>query len=123
MPVMLLPRIYILTRSILRMRRVHVTPPPYLYKGTVELPRGTMRGEYFTLELTKPHIRKRRTVTTDNWLSSLPLALKLRKRGMEFVGPIREKPHLPKELLTMKLEKGNSVGAYNYNKNVSFLCH
>lgn len=95
---------------------------PYLGKGTVELPRGTTHEEYCTLELTKPYIRKGRTVMTDNWFSSLPLALELRKCGMEFVSAIRQKSHLPKELMSIKLEKGNSVAVYNYN-NVTFLSH
>lgn len=96
---------------------------PYLGNGTVELPRGTTHGECFALELSKPYKRNGRTVTTDNCFSSFPLALDLRKRGMEFLGTIRQKPYVPKELMSMKLKKGKSVTVYNYDKNDTSLSH
>lgn len=97
---------------------------PYLGKGSLELPRGiSTHGEYYILELTKPFPQQGRTVTTDNWFSTLEGAMSLSARGMEFVGTIKSKPYLPISIFDFKLEIGESVALYNYSKKVTLLCH
>lgn len=95
---------------------------PYLGKGTIPLPKKNL-GDYFVMELTKPFLCRGRCVTMDNWFSSLPGTMALRERGLEFAGTIRVKPYLPKEILTMKMEVGETVSLYNYKKKIMLVCH
>ena len=71
---------------------------PYLGKGTVDLSTYKTHGEYYIMELTAPFPRHGRVVTTDNWFSSLQATVALRKKGLDFVGTIKDKPYLPKPL-------------------------
>lgn len=96
---------------------------PYLGKGSLEVPRLQTLGEVFALELTRDYGRRGRTVTTDNWFTSLPLANSLRRTGLELVGTIRQKPYLPKELLSFQMAVGESVAAFNYEDKVTVQCH
>ena len=96
---------------------------PYLGKGTVSLQKPQTLGEYFTTALTQEYGRRGRTVTTDNWFTSLPLALSLRNNGLELVGTIRDKPYIPRELQSMPLDIGESVALFNYSAKVTVVCH
>ncbi|XP_050723831.1 uncharacterized protein LOC127002185 isoform X2 [Eriocheir sinensis] len=97
---------------------------PYLGKGTVTLPKDIkIYGEYYMTELTQRFLRRGRTVTADNHFSTLSGALRLRDRGLEFVGTIKPEPCLPKAVLDEKLKDGETVAAFNYNKKVTLVCH
>ena len=96
---------------------------PYRGKGSVELPRGMCHGEHYIMELTRPFTRRGRTVTTDNWFSTLQGAMSLVEKGIEFVGTIKPKPYLPKALMDQKLKVGESVAVFNYEQKVTLLCH
>ena len=96
---------------------------PYLGKGTVDLSRYSSHGEFYINELTDPFPRHGRVVTTDNWFSSLPGAESLKRKGLDFVGTIKEKPYLPKIQSTMRINVGESVAMYHYEKNVTLLVH
>ena len=93
---------------------------PYLGKGSV--PPTTPQGEFYTMTLTRPFVKNGRTVTTDNWFTSFPLAKGLLRQGMHLVGTIRPKPCMPPVLLTTPLELGECVAAYQYEDKISLLC-
>ena len=92
---------------------------PYLGKGTVDLPKGTNLGEYLVLQLTRHLTRHGRTVTCDNWFTSLPLALSLRKGGLELVGTIKQKPYIPKEVILHDMAIGASLAVYNFEHDMT----
>lgn len=96
---------------------------PYLGKQTVDQkePAVTL-GEHFTVKLTEPYAHLGHTVTTNNSFTSLPLALTLRKCGLELVGAIRQKPYLPSQVLEHSMGIGESVAVYNYEDKVTLLC-
>lgn len=96
---------------------------PYLGKGSVQLPKGKTHGEYYLTQLSAPFARRGRTVTSDNWFSTLDGAMSLRANGLEFVGTIKPKPYLPKGVFSTKLKVGESVAVFNYDKKVTLLCH
>ncbi|KAG0721213.1 PiggyBac transposable element-derived protein 4 [Chionoecetes opilio] len=95
---------------------------PYLGKGTIQLKKNESLGKHLVLKLTSNCGWSGRTVTADNWFSSLPLALELKKAGMEYVGTIRSKPYIPTELIHMKIEIGESVAVFNHEHNVTLQC-
>ncbi|XP_068203873.1 piggyBac transposable element-derived protein 4-like [Palaemon carinicauda] len=95
---------------------------PYMGKGSVELPKGMTLGEIFTMELVQPYHRRGRTVTTDSWFTSLPLALSLKDVGMNLVGTIRQKPYIPQCVINKTMEVGSSVAAFSYAHNVTLQC-
>jgi hypothetical protein len=67
----------------------------------------TPLGEFVVLELMKPYTGKERTVTTDNFFTSFPLADKLKIENTSLVGTLRtNKKQLPKRF---KLKKDNLV--------------
>ena len=96
---------------------------PYLGKGTVDLANYKTHGEFYIMELTSPYTRHGRVVTTDNWFSSLQAAVALKKKGLDFVGTIKDKPYLPKPLSVMKIKVGESVAMYHYEENVTLITH
>lgn len=71
---------------------------PYIGAHT-RPPKGMMLGEYFTMELLRPYYNTQRTVTTDNWFTSYPLATSLLEKNLKIVGTIRKKPYIPEEML------------------------
>lgn len=95
---------------------------PYLGKGTVELSKGQTLGEVFTTELTRGYGHHGRVVTTDSWFTSLPLALALRRNGLELVGTMNRKPYLPQEVLMKRMKIRESVAAFNYEDKVTLQC-
>ena len=96
---------------------------PYLGKGTVDLSTYKTHGEYYIMELTAPFTRHGRVVTTDNWFSSLQAAVSLKKKGLDFVGTIKDKPYLPKPLTQMKIKVGESVALYHYENKLTHITH
>lgn len=78
---------------------------------------------FYIMELTVPYPRHGRVMMTDNWFSSLQAADALKKKGLDFVGTIRDKPYLPEPLSTMKIRVGESVAMYHYEQNVTLISH
>ncbi|XP_062870546.1 piggyBac transposable element-derived protein 4-like [Trichomycterus rosablanca] len=75
---------------------------PYLGKQVTQPQGGQSLGHYFTKELTKQYHQTNRNVTTDNWFTSVPLAIDLLENcGMTIVGTVkankREIPHVMKD--------------------------
>ncbi|XP_066967136.1 piggyBac transposable element-derived protein 4-like [Macrobrachium rosenbergii] len=95
---------------------------PYMGKGSIELPKGMTLGEMFTMALVEPCNRRGRTVTTDSWFTSLPLAQSVKEVGMDLVGTIRQKPYIPQCVTNKNLEVGCSVAAFSYAHNVTLQC-
>ncbi|XP_064100832.1 uncharacterized protein LOC135211454 [Macrobrachium nipponense] len=94
----------------------------YLGKDTLRVPRGQTLGEDFTAELVQPFRRRGRTVTTDNFFTTLPLALSLADDGMYLCGTIRQKPYIPKELSESAFPVKDSVAVFNYEHNLTLQC-
>lgn len=75
---------------------------PYLGKDKARNA-STPLSEFVVMKLLEPYTMKGRTVTTDNFFTSIPLALKLRSKSTLLLGTIRaNKRELPK---TCKLKK------------------
>ena len=97
---------------------------PYLGKGSVQLPRNIKtHGEFYLTELVKPYPDPGRTVTSDNWFTTLKGATHLTEKGLHFVGTIKDKPYLPKALTEAKIDIGESIAVFNYENEVTLLCH
>ena len=96
---------------------------PYLGKGTVKLKKPENLGEHLTKLLVSPYGGRQRTVTMDNWFTSVPLINSLKNSGIEVVGTIRPKPYLPISAVNnCKLDIGESVCAYNYEDKITLQC-
>ncbi|GLV37549.1 hypothetical protein CBL_20361 [Carabus blaptoides fortunei] len=68
------------------------------------------------LELMEQNLDKGLTLYTDNWYTSIELALKLRQRNTHLVGTLRkDRKGVPKEVVKLKLQKGDIIGR---DKNV-----
>ena len=94
----------------------------YLGKNSVQVPRGMTQGEVFTGALVEPFYRGGRTVTTDNFFTTVPLALSLAAEGMHLCGTIRPKPYIPKELYERRLKIKDSVAVFNYEHSITLQC-
>lgn len=68
---------------------------PYLGKGSINNSKEMNQGQYLTLKLLEDCTDTGRTVTTDNWFTSLPLANTLREVDMNIVGIIKKKTYIP----------------------------
>ncbi|KAG0721572.1 hypothetical protein GWK47_046209 [Chionoecetes opilio] len=95
---------------------------PYWGREPYNSKRTSHWGKHLVLKLTSNCGWSGRTVTADNWFSSLPLALELKKAGMEYVGTIRSKPYIQRSSLHMKIEIGESVAVFNHEHNVNLQC-
>ncbi|XP_068211224.1 piggyBac transposable element-derived protein 4-like [Palaemon carinicauda] len=95
---------------------------PYLGKDTVEVPRGLTLGEVFTMNPVAPFHRRGRTVTTDNFFTSIPLALALEREGVYLCGTLRQKPYVPKQISEKVLPIKDSVAVFNYEHNLTLQC-
>lgn len=79
---------------------------PYIGAHT-RPPKGMLLGKYFIMELLRPYNNTQRTVTTDNWSISYPLATSLLEKNLKIVGTIRKKSYIPEEML--KTDGGRAV--------------
>ena len=68
---------------------------PYLGKGSIKKSKEINQGQILTLKLLEDYTNTGRTVTTDNWFTSLPLANALREVSMNIVGTVKRKPYIP----------------------------
>lgn len=93
---------------------------PYLGKGST--PSDRLQGEYFTTTLTEAYQFTGRTVTTDNWFTSIPLVDKLQEKGLHLVGTCGVKKELPAELLKMKIANKESLAVYNHARDLTLQC-
>lgn len=64
-------------------------------------------SEKTVMLLTQGLLDEGRTVYTDNYYTSIPLAYRLRRRKTHLVGTLRaNRKHLPKDVMAMKLKRG-----------------
>ncbi|KAL7633073.1 UNVERIFIED_CONTAM: hypothetical protein RMT77_016649 [Armadillidium vulgare] len=97
---------------------------PYLGKMGTQIPNNINMGHYFTKEITKPFHKSNRNVTTDNWFTSIPLALDLLNNcGMTLVGTVKgNKKEIPTE---MKEKHNREIGssAFLYTKEMTLVSY
>ncbi|GLD70151.1 piggyBac transposable element-derived protein 4-like protein [Lates japonicus] len=95
---------------------------PYLGKLATQRQDGQSFGQYFTKELTKQYHHTNRNVTTDNWFTSVPLAIDLLENcGMTLVGTVKKE--IP-QVMKVKENRTPSTTAFLFTKEltlVSFL--
>lgn len=85
-----------------------------IYAGTEHNQKVT--PERIVLYLLDDLLHQGRTLITDNWYSSLPLAEKMLNADTHLVGTIRKKRKgLPKEVINAKLKRGEIVSMENEN--------
>lgn len=64
-------------------------------------------SEKTVMELAQDLLDEGRTIYTDNYYTSIPLAYRLRRRKTHLVGTLRShRKHLPKDVVAMKLKRG-----------------
>lgn len=64
-------------------------------------------SEKTVMELAEGLLDEGRTIYTDNYYTSIPLAYRLRRRRTHLVGTLRSsRKHLPKDVMSMKLKRG-----------------
>lgn len=92
-----------------------------IYSGKEQDQRATNLSAKVVLELVEPYLDFGRTVYTDNWYTSVPLAETLGERSTHLVGTLnRKRKDNPKEVMNAKLKKGEVVALKN-DKNVVVL--
>ncbi|XP_025205105.1 piggyBac transposable element-derived protein 4-like [Melanaphis sacchari] len=81
-----------------------------IYEGKQSIA-GQSLGETIVLSLCEKYLEEGRTVVTDNFYTSVPLAKKLLKKKTHLVGTLRKnRRYLPKEVITKKIKKGEIFG-------------
>lgn len=125
------PRKYGLKILALNDAKTHYFLNAYIYSGKdsdgktlsedeKKLPKPTQS----VIRLVAPIVGTNRNVTADNWFSSIPLVLELRKRGLTYVGTLRKnKAEVPREFLPSrgKQEKSSLYGFTNELTLVSYV--
>ena len=99
---------------------------PYLGKQETQENGNLSLGHHFTLELMKPYHGSQRSVTTDNWFTSVPLVNDLLNNcGMTLVGTVRANKEIPHEMKAKATrERGSSAFLHTkemtlFSKNTS----
>uniref|UniRef100_A0A0N5BEP7 DDE_Tnp_1_7 domain-containing protein n=1 Tax=Strongyloides papillosus TaxID=174720 RepID=A0A0N5BEP7_STREA len=83
-----------------------------IYAGKQDQPRKGTVAEDVVLKLLDDLLGHGRTLYTDNWYTSVPLARTLIKNKTNLVGTIRKnRASLPKSVTSLKLKKGQQVAA------------
>lgn len=77
----------------------------YLGKGKQQSKGYSGLAEYYLLNLTAPIQNLNRTLTADNWFSSIPAAQKLLDKKTTFVGTVKKK------------QRRNTVGILGHKKS------
>lgn len=86
-----------------------------IYEGKQSIS-GQSLGETILLSLCEKYLEKGRTVVTDNFYTSVPLAKQLLKKKTHLVGTLRKnRRYLPKEVITKKIKKGEIFGKEDDN--------
>ncbi|KAK3886616.1 hypothetical protein Pcinc_009263 [Petrolisthes cinctipes] len=102
----------------------------YMLNGIVDL--GKQRtekvapgkiGEYYTMKLVEPYLDCGRTITTDNWFTSMSLANELHKRQTTLVGTLRRKGYVPNAMINLKIERPLQSSIFLYKENLTMLSY
>ena len=104
---------------------------PYLGKDT-QRPTNQPVSEFVVMQLMEPYLHKGRNVTTDNFFTSLNLAMKLQQQDTSIVGTMnRIRREIPNEIKTwkenlyssmiLKHDKSTTLTVYQGKKNKNVL--
>lgn len=85
-----------------------------------KVPPGKL-GEYYTMTLLEPYLDGGRTVTVDNWFTSLSLVRELYKRNTTLVGTSRKKGYVPSVMCNKKIPCPVSSTIFMFHNNVMML--
>ncbi|XP_029347881.1 piggyBac transposable element-derived protein 4-like [Acyrthosiphon pisum] len=86
-----------------------------IYEGKQSIS-GQSLGETIVLSLCEKYLEKGRTIVTDNFYTSVPLAKQLLNKKTHLVGTLRKnRRYLPKEVITKKIKKGEIFGKEDDN--------
>ncbi|KAK3894878.1 hypothetical protein Pcinc_001374 [Petrolisthes cinctipes] len=96
---------------------------PYLGKGSVPKTEGSTQGQFLTEKLIEGYTGAGRTITTDNWFTSLPLAMNLLQEDTHLVGTMRPKPYVPREAITSKADRLIGSSLFLHDNNVTLLSY
>jgi hypothetical protein len=84
-----------------------------IYEGNQSIA-GQALGETIVLSLCEKYLDNARTIVTDNFYTSVPLAKKLLSKKTHLVGTLRKnRRYLQKKVTTQKLKKGEIIGQEN----------
>lgn len=84
-----------------------------IYSGKEKEPTKDVSAKV-VMELMEPYLNFGRTVYTDNWYTSVPLAKTLGENKTHLVGTLRKnRKGIPKEVVTAKLKKGEIMAKKN----------
>ncbi|XP_068240972.1 piggyBac transposable element-derived protein 4-like [Palaemon carinicauda] len=78
-------------------------------------------GEYYTMTLTEPYLDSNRTITVDNWFTSLSLVKELYKRNTYLIGTSRRKGYVPKIMVDKKFTRPVDSSIFLFHENVSMV--
>jgi hypothetical protein len=94
-------------------------PVGYTYNLSIHQGKeAASRAENAVFQLCEPYLDQGRVIVTDGYCTSLPLAEKLIDRKTHLLGTVgKNRKHLPKSVVSKKLQKGETVGREN-NKGI-----
>ncbi|XP_068212583.1 piggyBac transposable element-derived protein 4-like [Palaemon carinicauda] len=73
------------------------------------------------MTLTEPYLDRNRTITVDNWFTSLSLVKELYKRNTYLIGTSRRKGYVPKIILDKKVSRPVDSSNFLFHENVSMV--
>ena len=124
------PRKYGLKIMALTDARTHYFYNGYIYSGKesdglllTHEERALLKPTQSVLTLCRPIFNSNRNVTADNWFSSIEVMDELKKRGLTYVGTLKQnKKEIPKEFLPNRIrEEGSSI--YGFAKDYTIVSH
>lgn len=96
---------------------------PYLGKGSVPKKDGSCQGQFLTERLMEGYSGAARTVTTDNWFTTIPLAKRLLEENIFLVGTMRTKPYIPTEAIISKKDRPIGSSLFLHDNDVTLLSY
>lgn len=96
---------------------------PYLGKGSVPKTDGSCQGQFLTERLMEGYTGDARTVATDNWFTTIPLAKRLLEENTFLVGTMRTKPYVPTEAIIRKKDRPIGSSLFLHDNDVTLLSY
>lgn len=93
----------------------------YLGKNPTRDRRNVGIAHATTMTLLEPFLDVGRTLTMDNWFTSLPLAKDLLTRNTTCVGTIRKKPYIPTVMLGKERERREKTSVFLFDYNTTLV--
>jgi hypothetical protein len=122
------PRKYGLKIMVLNDAKTHYFLNAYIYPGK-DSDGNTLSDDekrldkpsQSVLRLSAPISGTNRNITADNWFTSIPLVLELKKRGLTYVGTLKKNNgQIPKEFLPAKSREVKSA-VYGFTKDLTLV--